>query len=114
MDNPLTIKYSNMDRNQDTDLLIQNKFASLMSTYDSIQICRVLVAKMQQYLSGGSNNDSYRVSINLKLAPNNDYFVVRNPDLANPKENPELLINEAFEAISQQLGKTWKLPIKQA
>lgn len=108
MNNLLSIEYSNIGKKQELDKLIKEKFAALLKKYNSIQFCRISVAHLRQFLSKGDN--CYKVSINLKLAPNLNFFVVRDPDYARQIESPEFVIDNAFSMIEQQLEETQNHP----
>jgi cold shock CspA family protein len=97
---PLEISYRNLEKTQAIEDLVQEKAARLEKFCDHITSCRIAIEKTHDHPKSGS---PYRVRIDLRVPPNHELAVDRNPDQGTQYPPLEAVIRDAFGAAERQL-----------
>jgi ribosomal subunit interface protein len=97
---PAEITYRNVDKTEAIDNLIHEKIAKLEKFCDHISSCRVAIEKAHEHPNSGS---PYRVRFDIRVPPNHELAVVRNPGEGNQYDDLSTVIRSAFEAARKQL-----------
>jgi len=100
---PLEITFRGVSRSDWSEHYIRSEAAHLERFADGIVSCRVAVERPQQHQQLGN---PYRVRIELRLPPNKDLVVTREPQDEEMHAQLRTVIHSAFAAMQRQLTKT--------
>ncbi|AFZ34116.1 cold-shock DNA-binding domain protein [Stanieria cyanosphaera PCC 7437] len=95
-----TINYLNLEQNQKVNSLIKEQLNQLESVCHAIQNCYIAIENAHEYQKSGT---SYRVTLHLSVAPDQEFLVVRNPDYAQEYESWESIIEDVFTKATHQI-----------
>lgn len=102
MEQPLQITYRNVQRSEALELMITNRFESLVNQHPNITHCRVIVEKIHQHHKLPRN-----YHVRLSAAVNGNTLVVGNPNSrAHTGTNPYIAASSAFDALEKQVDRS--------
>jgi len=102
MKKTLELTIRNIDEQVEVESLIAEEITKLERMSDSIITGRVLVEKSNKHLA---SENQYTVHIQLRVPPNYDIVVKKNPSKAAQSGSVFHILHEAFDAAERQLKK---------
>lgn len=97
---PPEITCRNVDSSPALESLILEKAAKLDEVHDKIMSCRTAIEKVQEHQRSGS---PYRVRIIVRVPPNKELVVSRDPGNGDVNERLKTAVNDAFDTMRRQL-----------
>lgn len=102
MEVPLQISYHGIEKDERTDAIIRRLAASLEEVCDYVVSCRVVIEKPHAHQAAGK---PYRVRILLRIPPEQELVVRREPTEGTLHDDLAVVLGEAFDAMARQLRK---------
>ncbi|MEB3213017.1 MAG: HPF/RaiA family ribosome-associated protein, partial [Leptolyngbyaceae bacterium] len=97
---PPEISYHHVTKTEALEALVLEKVGKLEEVCDHISSCRIVIEKTHENPSSGS---PYRVRIDLRVPPNHELAVDKNPGEGTQYTPLETVIRDAFSGARRQL-----------
>ncbi len=100
MQMPVEVSYRNIPKEEEVDLLIQEKIRKLDEMFPGIVSCRIAIEKPQEHQRSGR---AYRVRLEIKAPRNHTIVVTRPSGEGDMHESLDMVIRQAFEAARRRM-----------
>ena len=106
MQKPLELTFRDIEKSDAIESLVLERVERLEQFCDNITSCHVVIEQPQEHQSTGN---PYKVMIEVRIPPNKNLVVRRDPGEGEMHDPLDVVVRDAFTAMERQVKKTMDL-----